>query len=155
MSRLTTPGANIKPKRSRVRQRSNRASRTFIRVISASIAREILNCQRIEQRHPDRGRFVQDGSQPFQQHARMLADRTQSGNAVEHTLSSQVSVRLVESILYRSSPIGETSPFSYPSKTDFPATYGWSRNCLLVPRISFQKRIDAEDHESGERRSCL
>src|SRR5882757_3431094 len=155
MSGLTTPSANIRPKCSHVRHRTNRASRAFIRVNSASMAREILNCQRIEQRHPDRGRFVQDGSQPFQQHARMLSDRTQSGNAVEHTHSSRVSVRLVESILYHFSPIGETSPFSYPSKTDFPATYGWSRNCLLVSRISFQKRIDAEDHESGERRSCL
>src|SRR6266436_6723142 len=120
-----------------------------------SIPSEKLNCQRIEQKRLGRGRFVQDGSQPFQQHARMLSDRPQSGNAVEHTLSSQVSVRLVESILYHFSPIGETSPFSYPSKTEFTATYSWCHNCLLVSRISFQKRIDAEDHESSERRSCL
>src|SRR5260221_279356 len=85
----------------------------------------------------------------------MLSDRTQPGNAVEHTHSSQVSVRLVESILCRFSPIGETSPSTSLLNIPFSSSYRWNCNCLLVSRIWFQKMIDAEDHQSGKRRSCL
>ena len=85
----------------------------------------------------------------------MLSDLIQPRYFVEHTSWWRVSVRHVENILYRRSPIGETSPSANLLTIPFSLTYRWSCNCLLVSRISFQKRIDAEDHQSGERRSCF
>ena len=84
----------------------------------------------------------------------MLSDRTQPGNVVEPT-PWQVYARLVESMLYRVSSIGEASPSTNLLNSPFSSTYRWSCNCLLVSRISFQKRVDAEDHQSGKRRSCF
>jgi hypothetical protein len=85
----------------------------------------------------------------------MPSDRVQPRNVVEHTPSWQVSVRLVESILNRFSPIGETSPSTNLLNSPFSSTYRWSCDCILVSRIWFQERIDAEDQESGKRSSRL
>jgi hypothetical protein len=60
-----------------------------------------------------------------------------------------------ESILYRISPIGEVSSFLYRPTYVFSAAYDWSRDCLVMVSIRFQERVDAEDQESGERRSGL
>jgi hypothetical protein len=82
----------------------------------------------------------------------MLSDRYQHRNVVP---SWQIFVRLVESILYRFSPIDETSPSTHLLSSPFSSTYRWRCNCLLMSRILFQKGIDAEGHQSGKRPSRL
>src|SRR5258708_36799189 len=85
----------------------------------------------------------------------MLSDRLQPRRVVEHTPSWQVSMRCVESVLYRFSPIGEASPPTHLLSSPFSSTYRWRCNCLLMSRILFQKGIDAEGHQSGKRPSRL
>jgi hypothetical protein len=82
----------------------------------------------------------------------MLSERAQFG---AFALTSYVILKVAESILYRFSAIGDTSPLGNLLNACVSMTYGWIPDCLPPSRISFQKRIDAEDHEGGKRRGVF
>ena len=65
----------------------------------------------------------------------MLSDRIEPRNVVEHTPSWHVSVRLVESILHRFSPIGETSSSTKLLNIPCSATYRWGCDRLVLGHL--------------------
>jgi hypothetical protein len=114
-------------------------------------------CRRIEQEHPDQGRFIQDGEASLRQYPRMDSRRMQLGPAhfkeaghLPFPLKS-----LLAHALYGISPIGQTSPVCRSLTGHFSATYDWSWDCLTCVVVSLQERIDAENSEDSERGSRL
>ena len=94
---------------------------------------------------------------PPGQYSRMISKDTDAKDAgfAEERHQPWLFSKPSESILYRISPIGEVSSFLYRPTYVFSAAYHWSRDCLVMVSIRFQESGDAEDQESGERRSGL
>src|SRR5260370_22693580 len=77
--------------------------------------------------------------------------RIQLGDAAfsEEGRRSCLFLRFSESILYRISPIGETSPSVHLLNHYFSAAYHWSRDCHVMGCGSFQEREDARERRGS------